>query len=331
MENEGIPVLCLNLKHPFRLGQIKTNISRIIRFARAHNVCLIHTHLTAAGLYGGLAAKIMGVPSLATIHGSLPVRKGFKKGLLFLEIATRNLFRTVVGVSRHGVQEIRRYALWQRGRCIKHIYNGINISFWRKASPETVNEEVSLPLGGRDIRISMVANFFKEKDHRTAIRAYQLFSRKYQKSVLTLSGEGDERKKVEDLVQALQLENVKFAGEVEDIREVLEETDLFILASLSEGISIAVLEAMAMEIPVIASDVGGMAEIITHGVDGILVPKEDPEFMFRAMDDLVKNPAKREAIARKARETVVKLFSLEAMTREYLDLYRRLSSQVKPI
>ena len=316
LESEGVPLLCLNLRRPFRLTQIRKFLPEIVSFARAHNVCLVHAHLMASGLYGGLAARTLGVPAVFTAHGELSRRFP----LCLVEVGIRHLSGTLVGVSRCGEAEIRRYSLFRKGRRFLHIYNGIDTLYWTRDA-YTADR---FPKDEKRICITMVANFFREKDHRTAIESFRLFSAKYANSLLTLAGEGEERTRVEGWAREMGLQNVVFAGEVEDIKALLARTDIFILSSLSEGFGIAVVEAMAMELPVVASDVGGMREIITHEVDGVLVPPKDPGALFKALDKLVRQPMLRESIGKKARERVVSTFSLDTMTNAYLSLYREL-------
>jgi glycosyltransferase involved in cell wall biosynthesis len=276
----------------------------------------VHAHLLAAGLYGGLAARIMKVPAVYTAHGVLAVNAPLR----FAEIAIRHLFRAIVGVSRHGEIELRRYILGKKRQKVRCIYNGIDTDYWVM----TPGREQLFPRDGRSIKLTMVANFFKEKDHWTALEAFLLFRGKYPNSCLTLAGDGEQRDQVESWVRQIQISNVLLTGAVEDIRSLLMRTDIFVLASFTEGISIAVLEAMAMGLPVVASDVGGMREIITHGVDGFLVPPRDPQAFFQAVDTLIAQPLLRVSLGQKARERVISAFSVTAMTSAYQSLYHEL-------
>lgn len=316
LEREGVPSLCLGLQHPFRLTQLRKFLPDIVSFAEHHDTCLVHAHLSASGLYGGLAARALGVPAVFTVHGELSRSFPFR----LAEMGIRHLFGTIVGVSHRGEAEIRRYSFPNKKRRFLHIHNGIDTLYWQQ-EPGNFSQ---FPKDGTTIRIAMVANFFKEKDHWTAIESFRLFSRKYDDSLLLLAGAGEERNRVESWVRGLGLRNVVFVGTVENIKALLIQTDIFLLASLSEEISIAVLEAMAMGLPVVASNVGGMREIITHEVDGVLVPPRDPDALFKALDELVQKPMLRKSIGQKAQERVASAFSLHTMTDAYHSLYHEL-------
>jgi len=140
-------------------------------------------------------------------------------------------------------------------------------------------------------------------------------------------GDGPLRGKLEGLVRELGLENrVRFLGskDREEIPEILAITDIFVLPSLSEGLPTAVIEAMAAGCPVVATAVGGTAEVVADGETGLLVPPRDPDALAEGMKILLQSRATRrkmgEAGAKRARE----YFSIERMVREYEALYRRL-------
>ncbi len=97
--------------------------------------------------------------------------------------------------------------------------------------------------------------------------------------------------------------------------------DIFVLPSLSEGISNTVLESMASGLPVVATNVGGNPEIVDNGVTGILVPKEDPEVMARSINKLIKNEGKRKTMGQQGRKNAEKYFSIERMVDTYESLY----------
>lgn len=320
LESTGIPFLCLNLKNPFNPLQIKNSLSHIILFAKAHDVCLLHAHLTASGLYAGLAAKVLHIPVLFTVHGELSKRFFLR----LIEIGVKQLFETLVGVSHRVTEEMRRFSFLKRNQRVLQIYNGIDTSYWACETNSSSGITECFPKSDRGIHITMVANFFIEKDHYTAIESFRLFYEKYNNSFLILIGDGEKRTCVEKWTRDMKFENVIFTGRVEVVRAWLTRTDIFVLASTSEGISIAVLEAMSMGLPVVASDVGGMREIITHEVNGILVPPKDPVALFEAMDRLVQDSIFRKAIRNKARERVVSTFSLEAMVGAYHAVYQDL-------
>ena len=129
---------------------------------------------------------------------------------------------------------------------------------------------------------------------------------------------------MEGYVRRTGVGGVGFPGTVGDVRGLLTTTDIFVLASFTEGISISVLEAMAMGVPVVASDVGGMSEIIRDTTHGVLVRPQSPEALFQALDGLVNRPEGLRTMRIEARKRVVDSFSVEVTVCRYKALYRQI-------
>lgn len=314
----GVPTLNLSLRHPFSPRHLLSALPRITAFARQQKICLLHAHLTAAGLYGGLAARRLGLPALFTIHGQLSHRLPLR----WVERGVRQLFPLLVAVGRQVEQETKSNLLAPGRRQVLQVYNGIDTAYWQP--PPTRDAARS------ELCITMVANFFREKDHTTAIEAFRRLQQRCQARIrLQLVGAGEGRSAVERQVGELGLTNVEFLGAVDDIRAILTQTDIALLASFSEGISLAVLEAMAMALPVVASDVGGMREVLTHSLEGLLVPPGDPESLCGALAKLVQDSGLRAAMGKRGRARVEAQFSLAAMTSAYVESYDQLTEPGK--
>jgi L-malate glycosyltransferase len=142
--------------------------------------------------------------------------------------------------------------------------------------------------------------------------------------VLTLVGDGPERPRVEALVARLGLgEHVRFLGERIDLPAVLRRSDLFLLPSETESFGLAALEAMACGVPVVASDVGGIPEVVVDGESGLLAPVGDTPAMARHVVRLLGDPAEHARFAAAARRRVESTFRLEPIVARYEALYRR--------
>jgi glycosyltransferase involved in cell wall biosynthesis len=132
---------------------------------------------------------------------------------------------------------------------------------------------------------------------------------------------------LEEKVKALGLEDVvEFLGERKDVPEVLTGFDCFVLPSLWEGFGLAIAEAMAASLPVVASRVDGIVEVVEDGVTGILVPPKDSKALAEAIRWMVDHPAEAKAMGRKGRERVERLFSAQRMADEHMSLYESLLS-----
>jgi glycosyltransferase involved in cell wall biosynthesis len=178
---------------------------------------------------------------------------------------------------------------------------------------------------GDEARLVMVGRLDWKKGHDLALIAVRRLVDEGVRLHLDVIGEGIEREKLTYMIAALGLGDiVQLRGHLEasEVKAALEDATLFVLPSLSEGISNAALEAMAMEVPVLASAVGGMGEAIEHGVTGFLVDPMDPGALAVAIRDALAHPD-LEAITRRARKHVVEDFSIERQADAFEAAYRR--------
>jgi glycosyltransferase involved in cell wall biosynthesis len=141
---------------------------------------------------------------------------------------------------------------------------------------------------------------------------------------LAIVGDGPERERVEDELARYSLDRrVRLLGERGDVPELLADADVFLLASRSEGLPLSVIEAMAAGLPVVASDVGGLRELVRDGETGTLVPPGDPAALANALRPLVADRELRRCFGSAGRERAKGLFDLSGFRRAHLELYRR--------
>jgi glycosyltransferase involved in cell wall biosynthesis len=311
IEDEGIPILNLEVHRPFTIASVIRFVPQIVAFARDQRVEIVHAHLVASGLYGFLAVRLLRVPCIFTAHGALAKQRLLR----VVEVCIRNLYTKVVAVSQNGAEETRRISLRNRSR-VEFIRNGVNASYWRSDAGDRKD--------GDGFHIVMVANFFKEKDHICLLKAFELFRGRHSCSRLLLIGDGERRQSTEEWVRKKGIGGVYFLGALRDIKTHLDRADLFVLSSFTEGISIAMLEAMSMGLPVVASRVGAMEEVITDGKDGLLVEAGAYEEMCAAMERIALDADLRAALSCNARARVVNDFSLQATVAAYQKLYLEL-------
>jgi glycosyltransferase involved in cell wall biosynthesis len=195
------------------------------------------------------------------------------------------------------------------------IHNGIDLSFYRPSGDER----------RPGTRAICVARLDTIKDHETLLKAARKVADLRPDFRLDLFGDGPQRASLEELRGRLGLEQiVTLNGQASEVRHHLANSDLFVLSSRSEGISIAILEAMAVGLPVVATDVGGNREVVVHGQTGLLVPAGSPDALAEAMRALVDDPGRSSAMGRAGRDRVEREFDVRCTAARYEHLYQEL-------
>jgi sugar transferase (PEP-CTERM/EpsH1 system associated) len=287
-----------------------TSLAAMRRYFRQHRPAILHTHNPMPHQYGAIAATAGGVPIVVhTKHGRNQLRTVRSR---LLERVAGRLTDVVVPVSADSA-EVARTADGVPGNRIEVIRNGIAIG------PPVVRD------GAPAWRIVHVARLNEVKDQPTLLRAVRLIAEAHPAVRLHLVGDGEERAALERLTDELGLrEYVRFHGFHDDVRPFLVDADLFVLSSVSEGIALTLLEAMAASLPVVATDVGGNREVVVPGETGLLVPPGDPAALAEGITSLLGDPSRAAAMGRAGRARAIQEFSLDRTAAAYEALYLRL-------
>jgi glycosyltransferase involved in cell wall biosynthesis len=211
-------------------------------------------------------------------------------------------------------------------RCLA-IPNGVDVERFLPASASRRSQlRAALGFADGDCLIGCVASFTPVKRHVMLLDAFAQLLRERPECRLVLVGEGPLRAEIETRARALGVANaVYLLGARADVEHVLPALDVFVLASSTEGMSNAILEAQACGLPVVATDVGGNPEVIEHEVTGLLVPASQPQALSIALRDLVAAPGRRAALGAAASRRIARDQSLAAMAAAYARLYRDLA------
>jgi glycosyltransferase involved in cell wall biosynthesis len=183
------------------------------------------------------------------------------------------------------------------------------------------------------MRAVTVARLLPAKDVATMIRAARLIANSYPEFHLDIVGEGPTRQSLQTLQRVLGLERyVTFHGAQDDVRPYLQRATAFVQSSLSEGVSLTLLEAMAAGLPVVATDVGGTAEVVQKGTTGVLVEPENVDALAAAVIRLLTDRAQLVSMSRAARERAERCFDVRQMAAAYEALYAAAGtrSRLKP-
>jgi len=292
-----------------RIGLIR----QMIRLFRAGRFDVVHTHNTYPHLYASLAARLAGVSVVVNTRHGQRAGHGWKSRTQFRWAS--HLVDRIVAVSDDAARlcvEVDRVA----ARKVIRIWNGIDLTDFAFTGPATVPIAIS------------VARLSAEKDFPTLLRAVALAVREVPELRLKLVGDGPEREKLESLSRELGITGcVEFLGERTDVPQLLAEAGFFVSSSLTEGISLTLLEAMAVGLPVVATAVGGNSEIVADGVTGELVPAADPAALSEAIVHICRNQNRWPTLGQAGRDRVAQHFEVRRMVSDYEQLYRELLSK----
>jgi len=299
------------------------------RLLRARKVEIVHAH---PGSVSRLAALLARVPVVvATYHGS------WEQPIGIAELALRRLLdrhpSAIVANSRYTRERVAA-DLGLHSRDVRVIYNGIDIERFRPPTPQQRQQARSLfGIPPDDIVVCSVARLYADKGVADVLEAIAAARGDGLALRAIIVGDGPERESLEAHAGTLGLQSrVRFVGARNDIPEVLAAADLFVLGSRTrEGFGVAVVEAMAVGLPVIATAVEGVPEVVVHERTGVLVPPRNPTALKRAVAELVEQPAVRRRLGRAARAAVERQFDVRRMVDAYSTLYDDLLRESRPL
>lgn len=307
-------------------------LAALVRLIRRERFDIVHTHMSKAALLGGLAGRIAGAPVVVnTAHnlGSVAMPKAWLRGLFWLY--DKALLSTTADAVITVTDRLRDDVVARRvlGRAKVHaIANGI-----RPAPPvgeaeaRDARDALLAEIGGGPgtLVVGSVARLVWFKGLDALIAAAPAVLQACPDCRFVVAGDGPLRAALEQQAAALGVrERVSFLGERADVPRLLAAFDVFVLPSVSEGMPITILEAMDAARPVVATKVGGVAELVSDGRTGLLVPPRDPPALGGALIRLLRDPPLRRAMGDQGRERVVAHFSAGAMAASTDLLFRDL-------
>ena len=281
------------------------------------------------GLLGALAGRIERVPKIIfTAHGwafNEPRPFAIRAILKFLSWLTCVLATDIIVLSDREKNQTDGFPFIKNK--IHKIYLGISPQtlMTRDEARRAIAKKLSKPddLFGDKIIIGSIGELHHNKNYECAIRAFAAMSRESQeKSLFVIIGDGEEKNKLADLVKNLKLEDkIYFTGFVKNATRILPAFDIFTLPSLKEGLPYVLLEAGLANLPVVATNVGGIPEIIDGNRSGLLISPGDTAGLQMSLDILVKDSVIRNAMGQNIHKRVIAVFDLAKMLKETLALY----------
>lgn len=315
---EGVKVEVL----PFRTLRDFLHLPRLITYLRHIQPDLVHIHTTVPGnILWRLACKVIGMPLINHIHIENyfgPV--GIKANLVrHLDTFTARIPECFIAVSKYVSDMITKQG-YQKER-VHVVYNGVP---WEVRS---IPDTVPLSKDKNALIIGCVGRLCESKGQKNLILAFSNILDDFSSATLWLIGKdqqngGKYEIELRSLAESLGINNqVVFWGHQDDVRRLMEQMDVLVLPSYDEGFPLVLLEAMSVGLPVIASRVAGVPEMIVDGETGILIPPGNIEVIGDEIKRLMSNPLFRKSLGEKGRERVLKEFSKEKMLGQVRELY----------
>lgn len=320
-KERGLEIAVVDDNGSFDIGAV----AKIKKLIRKYNVDILHTHEFRSNLFGVLAARQKRIPIVTTVHGWIV---NSKKDLLysFADKILLSFFDSVVTVSnKHSDFLNKRYFVPKRK--LLTVHNTLEVGSYKVLRGDKEFKS-SLGLKGSDILIANIGRLSPEKGQDIFLRAAKNILAKHDNVYFTLIGIGPDQSRLEEMVDCLGIaENVIFSGYQKNMNSVYNGLDLVVQSSYTEGMPNVVLEALLLEVPVIATDVGGTAEIMTNMCEGLLIPPKSLEILERSILQFLENPEELIQMARKGRERILQDFNSDGRVEKLEKLYSQLAQK----
>lgn len=311
IRGRGLAVHCLEGGGPPDLSWVW----RLRRLVRAGGFDVVHTHSPLPASVARIALARAGPVLMHTEHSVWP---RYRVPTYLVNAATYGRNAAVVAISQGVADSIRRprWMFWVSMPSVEVLHHGIDEELVRSGPEARARARRTLGLGNDDVVLGTVGSFTPAKDHDTLLEAVRQVAGNHPRLRLVLVGGGPlEARLRARAISAGIGERVVFAGRRDDVQEILPAFDAFVLSSRYEGLSIALLEALAAGLPTVATTAGGIPEAITDGREGLLVPPAQPSLFAAAIGALLSDPARRAEMAVQARRTAKRFCLANAVRR----------------
>lgn len=298
-------------------------IFSLYRLIKSYNINLLHTHGYKANIIGLFAGKLANIPVVTTLHGwTSSQNKNLKLKIYeFFDKFLVKYFDKVITVSEDLKRKVQNNISKNKLVCIKNAVDLKEISNTPRRNFFLESNEINRQ---KNLVVGYVGRLSSEKGCEYLIHAIPLIIKKEPDVKFIFIGDGPDEQRLKRLTSSFNLSsNVFFVGYKEDVLPWINSLDIFVLPSLTEGISLSCMEAMALKIPVVVTSVGGTPEIINKN-GGLLVPPRSPEALANKISLLLKDPKLREKVGIAGRNRIKKCFNIQKMIKEYEKIYEEL-------
>jgi glycosyltransferase involved in cell wall biosynthesis len=297
-------------------------VRRVIDLIEALGIDILHAHEVKSDVIAYCVSKLHPVPIITTLHGWIGNRAK-DRAMIALDKRVLRAFDRVIAVSAPIFEALRTAGV--PANRLRLLHNAIVVERYRKTGQQGLLGSL---IGRPIVRpvITTIGRLSVEKGHADLIEALAILAARGVKVTTVLVGDGPERAPLQQKVRMLGLEEyVSLPGYNTDTARILEDTDLMVLPSHTEGLPNVALEALAMEVPVLATRVGGTPEVVLDGKTGRLVEPRSPSALADALAEFLMDPAPWQRMARRGRELVETEFDFGTRTRRLEGIYNEMS------
>ncbi len=326
----GFPVYAVPIARKISPLKDLVSICRLTKLLRTLKPVIVHTHTSKAGIAGRIAARLAGVPVVFhTAHG-FPFHAGMPPATVkmyeLLEKFCARLSTVVFSQSREDVDTAEKKGITSRTGGLIYLGNGILLDRFhpdllQDREKDRLKEKLGIKPG--EVVLITVARLNAVKGYRDLITAAGLLPNRGWKLLCVGEDEG-EGAKIAALIQRLQLaDRVQLLGKRKDVPALLAIADIYVLASYREGIPRSVIEAQAMGLPAVVTDVRGSREVVRHGETGLIVPPKDSKSLAEALRQLLQDPSLRQKLGQAGRAVVLQEFDEHRVFQRLLAVYQK--------
>lgn len=302
-----------------------SRLFKLIRIFREKRPAIVHTYMFAANSYGRVAAIITRVPTIiASERNVVEAGKDKKKYWVYIDKLLASFSHGII-CNTHDASEFLVNNYSYDNKKVFTVHNGIRVT------DILGNTSAKNKLGSSQKLVGTVGRLYPQKNHKLFLdMAKTTLDRSERNSIRFLVvGAGLLQKQLIEYASELGIEgNVVFTGERDDIPRLLNDMDVFVMTSLYEGLSNAIMEAMVVGVPVVATDVGGNSELVVDGETGFICPSNDADALARKVIYLLNNADVSRSLGERGRNRIFRKFSVENMINKTEEIYNQLLETV---
>jgi len=300
----------------------------LVRIIQKEKPDIVHTHTSKAGILGRLAAKLINVPCIVhTPHGHVfyghfgPL---LSRIFIWIEKIFACFTDRMITLTEGEKKDYLKLSLCASGKLCR-IHSGVDIKKFKQAPVNAVEKKRSLRLAQKGLVVGFIGWLLPIKGPMHLLKAMEAIWQDHENTILVFVGKGDlELELRSEALKTSANGRVHFLGWRNDIEAIMPLFDIFVLPSLNEGMGRVLVEAMAAGKPIVASNVGGIPDLVQHDINGLLVPPGDENALAAGIRQLINEPEKAKMMGQRGRERCHQ-FSLEAMVTKIDALYLSLT------